>query len=134
MISITAKREKHLVVRCLDCGTLKRFHTQKDYKLWSEQQPDETQEQAQGQYFRPEQKAEANRGPDANPKGQDETQGPAAGQCFRPEQNRGPAPNPTGSFGYRQDETQGPTAGQCFRPWEQNRGPAPNPRGSFGYR
>jgi phage-related minor tail protein len=35
---------------------LKRFHTHKDYKLWSEQQPDETQEQAQGQCFRPEQK------------------------------------------------------------------------------
>jgi len=31
-----AKREKHAVVTCLECGTLKRFLNRADYQLWCE--------------------------------------------------------------------------------------------------
>ena len=31
-----AAREKHLVVKCLTCGTLKRFLAREGYQLWSE--------------------------------------------------------------------------------------------------
>ena len=32
----SASREKHLVVRCLTCGEVKRFLAREGYKLWSE--------------------------------------------------------------------------------------------------
>ena len=31
-----AHREKHVVIRCMTCGALKRFHARAGYKLWSE--------------------------------------------------------------------------------------------------
>ena len=62
-VRIKAKRERHLVVRCLDCGTLKRFNTRKDYQLWAEQEQDKTQEQAEGQCSKQQQKTPQNRDP-----------------------------------------------------------------------
>ena len=58
--SIIAKREQHLIVRCLDCGTLKRFNTRKNYQLWCEQQQDDAKEQPEGQCSRQEQKTQQN--------------------------------------------------------------------------
>ncbi|XP_064407027.1 ribonuclease P protein subunit p21-like [Halichondria panicea] len=33
---LKSARDKHIVVKCLTCGTLKRFLTDNDYVLWSE--------------------------------------------------------------------------------------------------
>ena len=62
-VRVKGKRERHLVVRCLDCGTLKRFNTQKDYQLWGEQEQDKIQEQAEGQCSKPQQQTPQNRDP-----------------------------------------------------------------------
>jgi len=32
----TAKRNKHLTITCMTCGSLKRFLSNNDYILWSE--------------------------------------------------------------------------------------------------
>ena len=32
------KRETHVVITCLDCGTLKRFNARKNFELWSEKE------------------------------------------------------------------------------------------------
>lgn len=34
MVRLRKRREKHSVVTCLDCGTVKRFVTRRDYRLW----------------------------------------------------------------------------------------------------
>ncbi|CAB4015372.1 ribonuclease P subunit p21-like [Paramuricea clavata] len=62
-IRVKAKRERHLVVTCLDCGTLKRFNTCKNYQLWSEQQQAEMKQQPEGQYSGQEQKTQQNKNP-----------------------------------------------------------------------
>ena len=36
MTSISAKKNKHLVVTCTDCGTFKRFLTKPDYQQWQD--------------------------------------------------------------------------------------------------
>ena len=35
IIIIPARREKHMVVRCLTCGRVKRFVIRPDHQLWS---------------------------------------------------------------------------------------------------
>ncbi|XP_028415927.1 ribonuclease P protein subunit p21-like [Dendronephthya gigantea] len=45
-VRVRGKREKHVVVTCLDCGTLKRFNTRKNYQLWCEQQENENTQEA----------------------------------------------------------------------------------------
>ena len=40
-----ARRQKHIVVTCLTCGKLKRFHTKADYQLWSERVTHQQQQQ-----------------------------------------------------------------------------------------
>ena len=44
-----ARRQKHIVVTCLTCGKLKRFHTKADYQLWSERVTQQQQQQQQQQ-------------------------------------------------------------------------------------
>lgn len=39
-----ATREKHLVVHCLTCGTLKRFLAREGHRLWSQQLGEEEEE------------------------------------------------------------------------------------------
>ncbi|XP_064478937.1 ribonuclease P protein subunit p21-like [Ornithodoros turicata] len=36
-VRLRGKRSKHQVIRCLTCGTIKRFKTKKGYSLWYDQ-------------------------------------------------------------------------------------------------
>ncbi|KAK2169877.1 hypothetical protein LSH36_6g05074 [Paralvinella palmiformis] len=36
-VRVKSKRQKHVVVRCLDCGTVKRFNLDVSHRLWSQQ-------------------------------------------------------------------------------------------------
>ncbi len=45
----TARREKHVVLRCLTCGSVKRFLTRPNYQLWSTKPENVVSAGSQGQ-------------------------------------------------------------------------------------
>ena len=49
-----ATRERHLVVKCLTCGALKRFLARESHQLWSQQQGEGEEEERKGEEEREE--------------------------------------------------------------------------------
>ena len=43
-IVFSGKRERHIVVTCLDCRTVRRYLCRPDYVLWSERKANNAQE------------------------------------------------------------------------------------------
>ena len=41
LLFVPARRERHLVVRCLTCGSLRRYLARADHRLWSERAEEE---------------------------------------------------------------------------------------------